>query len=157
MVLVPKGVEVPALLVLGLAMTMVIAVMTLLALDDDGRSQSLKSLQNKRVMSIKTNLRSVPTIVDPSLPVYMTCDNGSVNNAVFGDNYCDCKDGSDEILTDACSYYHPQELVYECKDPTARTVFMSRVNDNVCDCPNGADEYDSAVICYHRRNIFRFS
>jgi hypothetical protein len=145
------------LLVLGILMTLVFAVLTLLGIDDTTKDS------NAQVAMVRSNLRASPAHLEAQLqriqPIkvnitYMTCDNGEVTNAVFGDNYCDCKDGSDELTTNACSLFFPHEPLFECKDPHDKKIFLSRVNDNVCDCPNGKDEYDSQVNCVKAKNKF---
>ena len=83
--------------------------------------------------------------------VYMSCDGGLKQDAVFADDYCDCADGSDEVTTNACSFYFPHTKVFDCHDEKHTKIFLSRVNDNVCDCPNGVDEYNSLVMCLQGR------
>ncbi|CAM9186367.1 unnamed protein product, partial [Laminaria digitata] len=56
---------------------------------------------------------------------------------MVNDDFCDCKDGSDEPGTSACS-----NGVFECANRGHRPVRMpsSRVGDGVCDCCDGSDE-----------------
>ena len=54
---------------------------------------------------------------------------------MVNDDYCDCKDGSDEPSTSAC----PQQS-FHCSLGYL-TIPSSRVNDGVCDCCDGSDEY----------------
>lgn len=54
------------------------------------------------------------------------------------DDYCDCRDGSDEPGTSACpasNFYCPNRGF----KPTL--VYSSRVNDGICDCCDGSDEW----------------
>lgn len=57
---------------------------------------------------------------------------------MVNDDYCDCKDGSDEPSTSACSDTSFYCSFYKVK-PTI--IPSSRVNDGVCDCCDGSDEY----------------
>ncbi|XP_029014026.1 glucosidase 2 subunit beta [Betta splendens] len=60
------------------------------------------------------------------------------------DDYCDCKDGSDEPGTAAC----PNGSFY-CTNAGFRSTFIpsSRINDGVCDCCDTTDEYNSGAAC----------
>jgi protein kinase C substrate 80K-H len=54
------------------------------------------------------------------------------------DDFCDCKDGSDEPGTSSC-----ENGKFWCKNQgyIGKYVFSSLVNDNVCDCCDGSDEF----------------
>jgi protein kinase C substrate 80K-H len=73
------------------------------------------------------------------------CDGGTllVDERV-NDDFCDCKDGTDEAATGACNN---QPFVCPCKPHTPKVVFASRVNDGICDCCDGADEYARPGTC----------
>ncbi|XP_003742901.1 glucosidase 2 subunit beta [Galendromus occidentalis] len=60
------------------------------------------------------------------------------------DDYCDCRDGSDEPGTSACpnANFYCVNLSY-----TPLTIPSSRVNDGICDCCDGGDEFDSKADC----------
>ncbi|KAG2388658.1 hypothetical protein C9374_000097 [Naegleria lovaniensis] len=61
------------------------------------------------------------------------------------DNYCDCKDGSDEPGTSACSnavLSFNSDTKFYCKNKYFKPQYIShsKVNDGVCDCCDGSDE-----------------
>ncbi|UMM15709.1 hypothetical protein L5515_013037 [Caenorhabditis briggsae] len=62
----------------------------------------------------------------------------------LNDDYCDCKDGSDEPGTSACG-----NAFFYCSNVGHKGNFIptNRVNDKLCDCCDGSDEYDSGVEC----------
>ncbi|XP_006631658.1 glucosidase 2 subunit beta [Lepisosteus oculatus] len=60
------------------------------------------------------------------------------------DDYCDCKDGSDEPGTSACPNGN-----FFCANTGYKAQFIpsSRVNDGICDCCDTTDEYNSGAVC----------
>ena len=75
-----------------------------------------------------------------------TCDNRKtiLKKSQINNNYCDCKDGTDEPGTSACinSYFTCQNNGYRpIKIPS------SRVDDGICDCCDGSDE-GTITKCY---------
>ncbi|RQM30778.1 hypothetical protein B5M09_004886 [Aphanomyces astaci] len=78
----------------------------------------------------------------------LTCDSGTKTIPVssVNDDYCDCRDGTDEPGTAACSHtgvqFHCENVGYFSSD-----VPTSRVNDGLCDCCDGSDEYKSSSTC----------
>ena len=69
--------------------------------------------------------------------VRITCPDGTAG--ILNDDYCDCKDGSDEPATSACSNVLVQKRKFHCADGS-KTIFASRVHDGIVDCKDGSDE-----------------
>ena len=87
-------------------------------------------------------------------PRLFTCLDGSatVGASKVNDEYCDCKDGSDEPGTAACTYEvrANNDWAFQCTQSgtdVPHLVRHSRVGDGKCDCCDGSDEYDGSVTC----------
>lgn len=57
----------------------------------------------------------------------------------------DCKDGSDEPGTSACSNIKSTQFYCHNKGYLPKSIYTSFVNDGICDCCDGSDEYLSNV------------
>ncbi|CAF2752166.1 unnamed protein product [Rotaria sp. Silwood2] len=93
-------------------------------------------------------LRGVPTSLHskyvPSKP--FSCLDGSTTIPVefVNDDYCDCRDGSDEPGTSAC----PNGRFFcENKGYIGTLIPSHLVGDGVCDCCDGSDEYETTIVC----------
>lgn len=77
------------------------------------------------------------SLFDPNKP--FVCLDGSMSIPFdhVNDDYCDCRDGSDEPGTSAClnGQFACENLGY-----VVQTIPSSRVNDGICDCCDGSDE-----------------
>lgn len=69
---------------------------------------------------------------------YFSCSDSKnvIPSDRVNDNYCDCKDGSDEPKTSACAGHG----LFMCGYPDENLLASSKVGDNICDCCDGLDE-----------------
>merc|ERR1712136_449632 len=93
--------------------------------------------------------RGVPVVkrslYNPNLETF-ACLDGSKKIPIqqVNDDYCDCRDGSDEPGTSAC----PQGSFY-CVNMGYKPLVIpsSRVNDGICDCCDASDEWRGIGTC----------
>eukprot|EP00123_Amoebidium_parasiticum_P012955 comp21681_c0_seq1/m.30535 comp21681_c0_seq1/g.30535 ORF comp21681_c0_seq1/g.30535 comp21681_c0_seq1/m.30535 type:complete len:486 (-) comp21681_c0_seq1:412-1869(-) len=82
---------------------------------------------------------------DGSLGKEFVCDGGAtkVPLTAVNDDYCDCKDGSDELGTNACG----GSVMFYCqnKEFLPKRIPSSFVNDWICDCCDGSDEHGTGA------------
>src|SRR4051794_37531555 len=74
----------------------------------------------------------------PSLNAFV-CDNGtlSIADERVNDDYCDCADGADERMTNACP---TARFICVNNGFLRRTIPSAFIDDGVCDCCDGSDE-----------------
>lgn len=92
----------------------------------------------------KSDIRGVPNRdADRYAGLRFSCDQGTrdLPMEAVNDEYCDCRDGSDEPGTSACSGVAKDSGFY-CANEGYRSMVIptSRVNDGICDCCDGSDE-----------------
>uniref|UniRef100_A0A1I8IR25 Glucosidase 2 subunit beta n=2 Tax=Macrostomum lignano TaxID=282301 RepID=A0A1I8IR25_9PLAT len=88
--------------------------------------------------------RSKLGLYDPTKPFNCLDGSGTLPWSKVNDDYCDCRDGSDEPGTSACKNGR-----FFCRNRGHKPKYLlaSRVNDGVCDCCDGTDEFDSWTTC----------
>lgn len=90
------------------------------------------------------------SLYDPSKP--FTCLDGLMTIAFdkVNDDYCDCRDGSDEPGTSACLN---GQFACENFGYIVQMIPSGRVNDGICDCCDGSDEKASeGTVCANTCN-----
>uniref|UniRef100_A0A1I7T4B5 Glucosidase 2 subunit beta n=1 Tax=Caenorhabditis tropicalis TaxID=1561998 RepID=A0A1I7T4B5_9PELO len=105
-----------------------------------------EDVTQRQLKPVKGVPHSRLNLYQPSTTDTFRCLDGSqtILYSQLNDDYCDCKDGSDEPGTAACGNAH-----FYCSNVGHRGNFIptNRVNDKLCDCCDGSDEYDSGVDC----------
>jgi hypothetical protein len=108
----------------------------------ESRDSSIFYLRNpsiNKLASISSTLQAPrPKFILPISEIKtITCSDGS--HGLLNDDYCDCSDGSDELLTSACSHILVGQHIFEC-DLNKKSIYASRISDGIYDCKDQADE-----------------
>ncbi|CAF3133827.1 unnamed protein product [Rotaria socialis] len=95
-----------------------------------------------------TVLRGVPSSLQSKyaqLKSFACLDGSStIPFEYVNDDYCDCRDGSDEPGTSAC----PNGRFFcENEGYIGTSIPSHLVGDGICDCCDGSDEYETSVVC----------
>ncbi|CAF0988010.1 unnamed protein product [Rotaria sordida] len=95
-----------------------------------------------------TVLRGVPTSLHskyvPSKNFSCLDGSSTIPFEFVNDDYCDCRDGSDEPGTSACPN---GQFFCENKGYIGTLIPSHLVGDGVCDCCDGSDEYETTIVC----------
>lgn len=109
---------------------------------DQFKNSEIDRLINRNINATKEIIGSFAGQPEKDIS-YFACTDNSNEKAILNDDYCDCKDGSDEPETSACSHLLPAKAIFNCNKLSyshQQMIFLSRVNDRVIDCDNTADE-----------------
>lgn len=116
------------------------------------KQDNINSKENLHFSNTDLNLRQV--YINKLNSTHFSCDSNRkiLPLEKFNDNYCDCEDGSDENLTNACingKYYCNNFLYYP------KIISTSKLDDGVCDCCDGTDETSANCLndCLYLTNI----
>jgi len=100
-----------------------------------------RKIDQMRLRGVQTSFLSMYV---PSKPFMCLDGSMTIPFEYVNDDYCDCRDGSDEPGTSAC----PNGRFFcENKGHTGVVIPSHLVNDGVCDCCDGSDEYEGRVNC----------
>ncbi|XP_064597293.1 glucosidase 2 subunit beta-like [Liolophura sinensis] len=111
------------------------------------RTRQLALVKLTRTTGVKPSLRHLYVADSEGM---FTClkTKEKVLFSKVNDDYCDCKDSSDEPGTAACS--HDTNTRFYCSFQVSETeplvISTTRVNDGICDCCDGSDEWGDARV-----------
>ncbi|CAF4795923.1 unnamed protein product [Rotaria sp. Silwood1] len=105
-------------------------------------------MQSSDTHKLHATLRGVPTSLHlkyvPSKSFSCLDDSSTIPFEFVNDDYCDCRDGSDEPGTSACPN---GQFFCENKGYIGALIPSHLVGDGVCDCCDGSDEYETTIVC----------
>lgn len=112
---------------------------------NDQAAKRVVEVHSKRVLIKGIRIRDMEFYTRVFTDQKFKCLDRSIEIAweKLNDNYCDCQDGTDETLTNACAngkFYCTKQLRHVTGRGKEVWVATSRLNDGICDCNDCSDE-----------------